>query len=154
MVSVGFFLLECASILTLISAAGIKTDPCGVSGNWTNQFGSTMAITCQQGSPTTSQGSINGKYMYTPNNLLDLSGRYTMINRDCILGFSIVMDSTTGNSNTTSWTGIHYATENTIHTHWILAKHTEYNDMWKNTHIGTAVFTRTDKLENGGGVIG
>ena len=79
---------------------------------------------------------------------------YTMIYGDCILGFSIAIGNNYGNSNITSWTGIHYASEDNIHTQWFFSKHTEYCDMWKNTHFGSAVFTRENKGGQGGGAIG
>ncbi|KAK3587464.1 hypothetical protein CHS0354_007956 [Potamilus streckersoni] len=118
-------------------------DPCGIAGKWKNQLGSTMQITCRK-------GNLRGKYRSSvgeASDFYDLSGRYTMtgVNQeDCILGFSVAWNNDVrGNSNsTTSWTGLLYASEGIIHTHWILTRYRELESMWASNLVGHDDFRR------------
>ena len=125
-------------------------DPCGITGNWTNELGSVMKMTCQADSPTSDSGYLTGKYNSAVGIATDfyiLTGRYTMSgprHQNCMLGFSVSYNNDVrGNSNSTaSFTGVYFINDDTIYTTWILASYTKYKDMWKNSNIGKNVFTR------------
>lgn len=118
-------------------------DPCGISGKWKNQMGSILDISCEN-------GYLNGKYssaVGNANGLYEILGRYNMVganNQDCVAGFSVAWNNDImGNSNsTTSWTGIHYASEGVIHTHWILVRYMEPNKLWAASMVGHDDFER------------
>ena len=122
--------------------------PCGPSGIWLNDLGSVMEITCLlDDSPRRDSGFLVGKYNSAVGNAKDfyeLSGRYTMVGSDYIVGFNVAWNNDIrGNSNSSaSFTGVYYANDDTIYTHWILCRDTAYQDMWKNSNVGKNVFVR------------
>ncbi|KAL3855501.1 hypothetical protein ACJMK2_014708 [Sinanodonta woodiana] len=117
--------------------------PCGIDGNWINQLGSTMKITCRK-------GTLRGRYRSSvgeASDFYELSGRYTMTGanqEDCVVGFSVAWNNDVrGNSNsTTSWTGLYYASERIIHTHWILTRYREIDSLWATNLVGHDDFRR------------
>ncbi|KAL3855499.1 hypothetical protein ACJMK2_014707 [Sinanodonta woodiana] len=116
---------------------------CGIAGNWINQLGSMMTITCWNGNLTGIYRSAVG----AATDYYQLSGRYTMTGanqKDCVLGFSVAWNNDVrGNSNsTTSWTGLYYASEGIIHTHWILTRYQQINSLWSASLIGHDDFKR------------
>lgn len=118
---------------------------CGISGNWTNQLGSMMTLDCQPSSSTV--GFLSGSYRSAVGQAADfyqLSGRYTVVGTDYILGFSVAWNNDVkGNSKSaTSWTGVYYADQQKITTFWILTSYTKPADMWGNSQIGKDVFVR------------
>ncbi|KAK3590279.1 hypothetical protein CHS0354_010098, partial [Potamilus streckersoni] len=117
---------------------------CCWTGKLQNKLGSTMEIT------TCHEGSLSGKYNSSVGQAkasYDLAGRYTTAvsnNKDYIVGFSVAWNNTVlGNSqSTTSWTGIYYASEGIIHTHWILTSYRKPDDLWATNQIGHNDFKR------------
>ncbi|KAL3855502.1 hypothetical protein ACJMK2_014709 [Sinanodonta woodiana] len=136
--------MTCDCFCILPSSPWMNTnDPCGISGKWKNQLGSIMEISCQD-------GSLSGKYSSAVGvavGFYKLLGQYNIVganNNDCVVGFSVAWNNDVmGNSNsTTSWTGIHYASEGMIHTHWILVRYMEPNKLWTATMVGHDVLKR------------
>ena len=120
-----------------------SSDPCGLTGKWRNQAGSTVELTCQSGALsgkyTSAEGEAKGSYR--------ISGRYSLSEKspgDFILGFSVAWNNDTeGNSESvTSWAGVYIGTQDKIHTKWLLTEYTAVEDIWKNTLIGFDEFMR------------
>ncbi|KAK3587465.1 hypothetical protein CHS0354_007957 [Potamilus streckersoni] len=118
-------------------------DTCGITGTWKNELGSVIELSC-------ANGNLLGKYRSAVGEAKDfyqLTGRYTMTGdkqMDVIFGFSVAWNNAiSGNSNsTTSWTGIHYKSEDVIYTHWILTRYMERSRMWASNLVGHADFRR------------
>ena len=126
-----------------MASNGTTSDPCGITGNWTNELGSSVMFACNNGHLSGLYNSAVGEAA----NYYNLSGTYTMAGptrRDTILGFSVAWNNEAhGNSNsTTSWTGIHYESQNKIFTTWILTRFTSVADKWSNSYVDQNVFER------------
>ncbi|KAL4224503.1 hypothetical protein ACF0H5_015204 [Mactra antiquata] len=120
------------------------SDKACLNGKWTNQLGSQVQFNCKNGNIVgyymTSVGNANGWY--------DIVGRYTFNgpNHDTIIASWVVSwnNSYYGNSqSSTTWNGIYYPEEETLHTHWLLVRYQPREDYWQSTYVGTDVFTRT-----------
>lgn len=145
------FTLAVMAITTVVTNGEVcvpvngKTCACGISGNWTNELGSTMLLNCQLTSSTA--GLLNGSYRSAVGQASDfytLAGTYTKVNSDYILGFSVAWNNKVhGNSKSaTSWTGVYYADQDKITTFWILTRYTTPANMWNNSNIGNNIFIR------------
>ncbi|XP_053399051.1 streptavidin-V2-like [Mercenaria mercenaria] len=121
---------RCAEILAL------NENHCGIAGLWTNQLKSVMEFTCKD-------GHLNGRYntaVGVADDYYNLTGKYTMSGpngADCVMGWVVTYNNKVlGNSNSTcAWSGIHYANEHIIRTHWVLTHWHPLADSWQTTTI-------------------
>ncbi|KAH3878147.1 streptavidin-V2-like [Dreissena polymorpha] len=107
---------------------------CGIAGVWRNQLKSVMKFTCVG-------GHIDGQYFTAvgkADGFYQLSGKYLKPDNDTTLLSWIVAyrNELYGNSNSTvAWSGIHYADEGTLYTHWLLTHFYPRPRLWKTTMI-------------------
>ncbi|XP_045170216.2 streptavidin-V2-like [Mercenaria mercenaria] len=121
---------RCAEIQAL------NENHCGIAGLWTNQLKSVMEFTCKD-------GHLNGRYntaVGQADDYYSLTGKYTMSGpngADCVMGWVVSFNNKVfGNSNSTAaWSGIHYAHEHVIRTHWVLTRWHPLEDIRKTTTI-------------------
>ena len=133
------FVDTCSSTPTNVT----DCNPCGIAGKWVNDLGSKAEFSCKN-------GFLSGKYNSKVGKAEDyylLSGRYTMVgpgHKDAVVGWSVAWNNKEfGNSNSTSsFTGVYYASNETIYTTWILTRYTSFADRWSNSRVGFNVFTR------------
>ena len=125
-------LIYCSGLCDL--AVPDHQNECGIAGVWRNQLQSVMKFTCIG-------GHIEGKYFTAVGNadgFYTLSGKYLKPDDDTtVVGWVVAFSNDMyGNSNsTTAWSGIHYADEGTLYTHWLLTHFYPRAQLWKTTMI-------------------
>ncbi|KAH3798126.1 streptavidin-V2-like [Dreissena polymorpha] len=114
---------------------------CGIAGVWRNQLQSVMKFTCVgghiDGTYFTAVGKADGFY--------ELSGKYLKPdNNTTIVGWVVAFSNDLyGNSNsTTAWSGIHYADNGTLYTHWLLTRFQPRPNLWMTTTVNHDDFER------------
>lgn len=139
--------LACAVIFLLVSLLKVATseDFCcsALHGQWTNQLGSVVDFCCK------GDGGLHGTYNSAVGQAkfnYELAGRYTVgtDNSTCIVAWSVSWNNNAlGNSRSaTSWTGIYFQQDDTIHTLWHLTSDTSLSRYWDSTSVNHDDFKR------------
>lgn len=117
---------------------------CGIAGKWHAKYVATISLTCKPDPSLTGVGTLSGIWSNAPDNHYPLKGRYTKVNNDYYLGFTVAFNNAhLGNSGSVSGlTGMYDAAWKSMTTFWVMTNKTNPQDNWQNSKIGKAVFTR------------
>ncbi|KAJ3851417.1 Streptavidin-Homobiotin complex [Lentinula lateritia] len=137
------------SWITVIAPTALTSRQSGsaLSGNWTNELGSTMILTADQ------NGGLSGQYssaVGNATNFYNLTGRFdTLPPSDAGISVGWVVDWKNDLLNAhavTTWSGQYFDNDDveTILTQWLLTTSSSQADVWKSTLVGHDEFTRAE----------
>ncbi|WAR26915.1 SAV-like protein [Mya arenaria] len=115
------------------------SNQCGKAGTWRNELSSVMKFTCRDGQIEGQYCSSVGKASYN----YPMAGRYLQAEKNTtMLGWTVSWaNKEQGNSESaTSWTGLSYGGQNTIHTQWLLTMYSPV--LWNSTLLNTDTFNK------------
>lgn len=122
---------------------GRTINDCGIAGKWHAKYVADISLTCDPDPSLTGVGTLSGTWSNAPDNHYPLKGRYTKVNNDYYLGFTVAFNNAhLGNSGSVSGlTGMYDAAWKSMTTFWVMTNKTDPQDNWQNSKIGKAVFT-------------